>query len=445
MVLEQTQKSNLSRQNVHDQRVVFCHHVIVWMLSFYLLADIASGFFVLQLGVDLKISLFYKMVLFVCLLLMIARYQFNVFIVLMFIISLLLVSPVAELFRLPVTEYFIADFSAVIKILMPLTVFLYFASVYQVNTAFVDKWIKFALWSNFTILLINLAIGALGFGRPSYALADDETAGSNGYIYAANELGATLIVLFGFVLHMFWNHYRKYYIPMAILTSLCGVLVATKTAMLAAVLLVFLVPLFNERQVFFRLTWLKIKLLVPAIILLITLIIFIVDFLQGIGLYDKFVWILSQRGVIGIIWSGREAYALDLFNVYIDQSTLFQQIFGQGTGGVAEHLRVKYSAEVDAVDTLVWFGFFGLLICLAMPVYFIDRAVKIFLHHSSLYAPCVLLVNLTLLFLSQLSGHVWISGTLGISLGLLNALLLLENKKLLEDKKATASKERLDA
>ncbi|WP_057830667.1 O-antigen ligase family protein [Colwellia sp. TT2012] len=434
MVAVQVLNSSLFRQTIHEQRVVFCHYIIVWMLSFYLLADIASGFFVLQLGIDLKISLLYKMVLFVCLLLMIARYQFNVFIVLLSIITLLLVSPVAELFRLPVAEYFIADFSAVIKILMPLTVFMYFASVYQVNSVFVEKWLKFALFSNFTILLVNLAVGALGFGRPSYALANDETAGSNGYIYAANELGATLIVLFGFVLHMFWNHYRKYYIVMAVLTLLCGVLVATKTAMLAAILLIFLVPLFNERQVFFRLTWLKIKLLVPATILVITLIIFIVDFLKGLGLYDRMMWILSQKGIIGVIWSGRNEFSAELLNIYVYQSTLFQQVFGQGGGGVAEHVGIKYSAEVDAVDTLVWFGFMGLLICLAMPFYFIGRAAKIFLNTDSLYAPCVLLVNLILLFLSQLSGHVWMSGTLGISLGLLNALLLLENTKSIEYK-----------
>jgi len=429
MTVEQALNSPLSRQDIHDKRVVFCHHVIVWMLSFYLLADIVSGFFIMQIGIDIKFSLLYKMVLFVCLLLMIARYQFNVLVVLLSIISLLLVSPVAELFRLTVAEFFVADFAAVIKLLMPLIVFLYFSSVYQVNPKFVEKWLKFGLWSNFTILLINLAFGALGFGRPSYILANDETAGSNGYIYAANELGAVMIVLLGFALHMFWNHYRKYYIAMALLTLLCGVLVATKTAMLAAFLLVFLVPLFNEREVFFRLTWLKMKLLVPAVILIITLVIFIVDFLTGLGLYDKFVWVLSQKGVIGILWSGRDVYSLDLLNVYVDQSTLFQQIFGQGTGGVAEHLRVKYAAEVDSVDTLVWFGFFGLFICLAMPLYFIGRAAKTFLNQKSLYAPCVLLVNLILLFLSQLSGHVWISGTLGISLGLLNALLLLENKK----------------
>lgn len=426
--------NQLSKQKIHEQRVVFCHHIIVWMLSFYLLADIASGFFVLQIGIDLKISLLYKMVLFVCLLLMIARYQFNAFIILLFIISLLLVSPVVELFRLPVVEYFIADFASVIKILMPLIVFLYFASIYRLNSEFVEKWVKFGLWSNFSILLTNLAVGAMGFGRPSYSLANEETVGSNGYIYAANELGAALIVLLGYALHCVWNQYRKYYLVMVLLTLLCGVLVATKTAMLSAFLLVFLIPLFNERQVFFRFTWLKMKLLVPALVFLITLVIFIADFLKSLGLYDKMMWVLSQKGIVGVIWSGRNEFSLELLSVYVNESTLFQQVFGQGGGGVAEHVGIKYSAEVDSVDTLVWFGFMGLVICLAMPFYFIRRAAKIFLNKNSLYAPCVLLINLLLLFLSQLSGHVWMSGTLGISLGLLNALLLLEGKRMIENK-----------
>lgn len=434
MLPDFTLGSQLPKQKVHEQRVVFCHHIIVWMLSFYLLADIASGFFVLQLGIDLKISLLYKMVLFVCLLLMIARYQFNAFITLLFIISLLLVSPVVELFRLPVVEYFIADFASVIKILMPLIVFLYFASIYQLNSEFVEKWVKFGLWSNFSILLTNLAVGAMGFGRPSYSLANEETVGSNGYIYAANELGAALIVLLGYALHCVWNQYRKYYLVMVVLTLLCGVLVATKTAMLSAFLLVFLIPLFNERQVFFRFTWLKMKLLVPALVFLITLVIFIADFLKSLGLYDKMMWVLSQKGIVGVIWSGRNEFSLELLSVYVNQSSLFQQVFGQGGGGVAEHVGIKYSAEVDSVDTLVWFGFMGLVICLAMPFYFIRRAAKIFLNQNSLYAPCVLLINLLLLFLSQLSGHVWMSGTLGISLGLLNALLLLEGKRMIENK-----------
>jgi hypothetical protein len=374
------------------------------------------------------------MMLFVFLLIMIARYQFNLFISLLFVMCLLLISPVAELFRLPKVAFFIADFASVIKILMPLIVFVYLNAIYQFVPRFTEKWIKLALWSNWGILVANLLVGALGFGRSSYVLSDDSTVGSNGYIYAANELGATLIVLFGFSLHTTWNNFRKYYVAMAILTLVCGVLVTTKTAMLAAFLLIFLIPIFNERKVFFNLTYLKIKLILPALIFLVLLIIFIVDFLKGLGLYDKMVWVLSQKGVIGVIWSGRDEFSQDLISVYLHKSTLFQQIFGQGSGGVTEHLGTKYAAEVDAVDTLVWFGFSGLFICLMMPIYFIRRAAKTFLNSNSLYTPCVLLVNLLLLFLSQLSGHVWMSGTLGISLGLLNALLLLENKKSIEYK-----------
>jgi hypothetical protein len=399
------------------------------MLSFYLFADVLSGFFVIQAGIDIKFSLLYKIILFVFLLTMIARYQFKLFITILFILFTLLVSTVAELFRLPVITFFIADFSAIIKILMPLVVFIYLNAIYNFSPRFTERAVKFALWANWGILVANLAVGALGFGSSSYTLSDDTTVGSNGYIYAANELGAALIVLFGFTLHSTWNYNRKYYIGMALLTLLCGLLVATKTAMIASFMLVFLTPLFNERKLFFRLTWLKIKLILPALIFIVVLVIFIVDFLKSLGIHDKMVWILSQKGVIGIIWSGRDEFSQNLLSIYVNNSTLFQQIFGQGAGGISEHIGSKYAAEVDGVDAFVWFGFFGLFICLAMPVYFICRSSKTFLNSNSNFSPCVLLVNLLLLFLSQLSGHVWMSGTLGISLGLLNALLLLESKE----------------
>ena len=76
----------------------------------------------------------------------------------------------------------------------------------------------------------------------------------------------------------------------------------------------------------------------------------------------------------------------------------------------------------------MWFGFLGLLVCLWMNFYFIKRAASYFLSPTSQVAPCILLVNILLLFLSQFSGHVWMSGTLGISLGLLNSLLFIEQK-----------------
>jgi len=406
--------------------IVFLHRLILWMMSFYLLADIASGFFVLQIGIDLKLSLIYKLVLFILLLSMIARYQFTTFLILWCVIAILLLSPTVEYFRLPVLAFYIADTSLVIKLLMPLIVFIYLSIIHQIIPSYTIKWITFALWANFTILIGNLALGGLGFGRPSYQLAGDATVGSNGYIYAANELGAAFVVLFGFALHMVWNYHRKFYILVALFTLACGVLVATKTAMLASFLLVFLIPVFNERDRFFKLTKLKIILFLPAFCIVAAVVFFITDFLKAIGSYDHIMWILSQKGIIGILWSGRDEFSADLLDIYIQQSTLFQQIFGQGGGGVAEHVGLKYSAEVDAIDALVWFGFFGLIICLSINLFFIVKSAQLFQFRTSLMAPCVLLVNIILLFLSQFSGHVWMSGTLGIGLGLLNALLLLE-------------------
>ena len=420
----------LNRGHSGNSPILVVNFIVVMMLCGYLLADIASGFAVIQLGIDLKISLLYKMPLFILLMVLLCRYQFKTFIALLGMILVLFVSPAVELFRLPVASFFTKDFAHIIKIMMPVAVFCYLGALYQHAPTFAERWIKIGLWSNFIILFGNLMLGAMGFGRPSYSFSEEDTAGSNGFIYAANELGPTFIVLFGYALHQIWNHYRKYYLVAMVVTMLCGVLVATKTAMLSGFLLTFLIPIFNERQLFFRLTWLKLKLFAPAFLLVLAVVIFIIDLLESIGLYDRILWIFSQNGIIGVLWSGRDMFVKDLLTVYFEHSSLFQQVFGQGTGGVAEHLPIKYSAEVDAVDALVWYGFAGLLVCLGISGYFIRRAALSFMLPNSKAAPCVLLANILILFLSQISGHVWMSGTLGISLGLLNGLLWLEpNKK----------------
>nr|WP_253948864.1 O-antigen ligase family protein [Pseudoalteromonas sp. TB64] len=351
------------------------------------------------------------------------------FLALCLMLAILLTGPIIQLASKADVSFFIADFSYVYKMLMPISIFIYFGLLAVKWKKFTAIWLERILLSNFVLLCLNLFLGAMGFGRASYSLRDGETAGSNGFIYAANELGGTMIVLFSFTLHLCWNYKPRWYLFFSLFTVLCGLLVATKTAMLATLILIFLIPIANERERFFNFTKLKCITFIPMLVSISVVIFLITDLLQALGLYDRFLWILTDKGVLGVIWSGREVYVRDLLVVYIENLDFWQQFFGVGTAGVAQYLPVKYSAEVDFIDTIVWFGFPGLAISLGFYIFTLLKAAKQFTYSDSKYSPCVFVGGIILLFLSQLSGHIWMSGTLGISLGCFLSLLWVDKRQ----------------
>lgn len=414
---------------VSNELPSLAHKLCLLMMSMYLLADIAAGFTVIQFGINLKLSLLYKLPLTVLVLILVLLLDARYFVALCGLLILLLTGPILQLATKADGATFVDDFSNAYKMLMPVFIFVYFGLLSMRWKSFAAKWLERILISNFAILCFNLMLGALGFGRSSYQFRDGETAGSNGFIYAANELGATMVVLFSFMLHICWNYHRKWYVVFSAFTALCGLLVATKTAMLAAMLLIFIIPLVNERERFFKLTKLKVYTLVPLTIVVAALIFLITDLLQALGLYERIMWVLSQNGILGIMLSGREEYARELLVVYVEYLSFWQQIVGVGAGGIAEFLPIKYGAEIDAVDVLAYFGFVGLLICFGFYLFTFIKAIMQFIKPTSVYSPSVVAGTFILLFLAQLSGHVWISGTLGISLGCFVSLLWVDNEK----------------
>lgn len=418
-----------NRLLVSEKQPSFAHKLCLIMMSLYLLADIASGFFVIQLGIDLKISLLYKLPLTTLVFILIFILEPKYFLALCCMLAALLIGPVMQLTSKASLSFFIADFAYVYKILMPISIFIYFGLLAMRWRQFTIFWLERILLSNFVILCFNLFIGALGFGRASYALQDGETAGSNGFIYAANELGGAMVVLFSFTLHWCWNEKPRWYFIFSLFTVLCGLLVATKTAMLAALMLIFLIPIANERERIFSFTKLKCIIFIPMVAAVVAIVFLITDLLKALGLYDRFLWILSEQGIVGVVWSGRDIYVRDLLSIYIDRLDFWQQLTGVGTSGVAQYLPRKYSAEVDFIDTIVWFGFPGLATCLGFYLFTLLKAANQFTNPNSKYSPSVFVGLSILFFLAQLSGHIWMSGTLGIALGCFLSLLWVDNKK----------------
>lgn len=411
--------------------IALLHHLAMWMMSGYLIADMFSGISVIYLGVDLKISLIYKTPLFALLLLLLGRYNFKLMLIIIAVIMILMAGPVASYYSVFGLHFLFTDFAYVVKIVMPMTILAYFYEMNKVAPEWSLKWAKRILWCGFFALLLNFMFGALGFGKATYDTGgEDGEAGSTGFMIAGNELGATYLLLFGYALHTVWNSASlKLFLILSLVTMLCGVLVATKTTMLASIILIFMIPIVNERQNLFRITWLKLKILIPVIILVAIVIVMIVDILESIGLWERLSWFYKQRGLIMIIWSNRDQFIIDIMQVFVHQSSLFEQLFGQGTAISLKNATGKATVEVDVVDTLTWFGFFGVLFCSGFYCYLLVLSGRLAKHCRSINAPCIFLVNSLLMLLSVLSGHIWMSGTLGIVVGVLNSLLWVDAKE----------------
>ncbi|PCI59014.1 MAG: hypothetical protein COB35_12260 [Gammaproteobacteria bacterium] len=231
--------------------------------------------------------------------------------------------------------------------------------------------------------------------------------------------------MFGFVLHYCWNIKRLIFYPMAILTIICSALIATKTAMFASLLLVFLIPIVNERANVFKLTKLKLKLFIPLLIFSSLLIYFILDLLHTIGLYDKVIWVIQEKGVLGLLLSGRIEFSTQIIEAFMLFSTWFEYAFGVGTIGMSDYFFSKYSSEVDPVDLFVYFGVIGSTIVYFTYYIMMLPAFSVF-RRSSFLSPIIVLVNMILLLLSFFSGHILNSGMLGLLWGVFNSLVFIK-------------------
>ncbi|WP_076411029.1 O-antigen ligase family protein [Shewanella sp. UCD-KL12] len=411
----------------NDKFIVLLHHVVMWLMAGYLLSDMISGFSLMTFGLDLKFSLIYKTPLFGILLLLIGRYRFKLMLAILGVIVVLMIAPVLSYIKVLNPGMFFFDFGYVIKLLMPITIFIYFYIMSIESAEWSYRWAQRILWVCFFSLCLNFLFAGMGMGQITYSTGGGNSAGSTGFIYAGNELGAAFLVVFGYALHKVWNDRPRFvYLMLSALTVICGLIVATKTTMLAAIILVFMVPIVNERQNLYRFTKFKAKLIIPLVVVLVALFISVLEILDSIGLLGRFQFLYGKFGIMGIIWSSRDVFIKELMHIYMYQSTVIEQLFGQGIGIGLKHSGGKGSAEVDFVDLLIWFGFIGLSICLAFYSFLLGLAGKLTLRVNSVHAPGIFLVNGLLFMLSGFSGHIWISGTLGIAVGVINSLLWYE-------------------
>ncbi|XQW85921.1 hypothetical protein ACOYR1_04030 [Thalassotalea piscium] len=395
-------------------------------LSFILWIDAFTGMIQFYAGVDLKLSLIYKLPLIGALIVVIGLYSRLTFSLILLSIFILILGPLYRFSFDPKIGFLANDLSLAIKLITPFIAFYFCRIVATQFPNIIGSYGIKALWINFYAVVFNLIIGALGYGYPSYSGGENgEGIGVNGFYIAGNELSGCFVLLFAFVMHSLWNSKRFFYYPMSVFTLICGALIATKTAIFASLLLVFAIPIFNERENIFKLTKLKVKLFLPLFVIVALAVYFIIDFLMVVGLYDKVIWVIEEKGIWGLILSGRVEFSNQVLEVFFWSSGWFEYLFGIGTIGMSDYFNTKYSAEVDPVDIFVYFGVLGSVIVYMYTIIMMLPSLRL-LNKNKYLPPIIVLVNILLLLLSVFSGHILNSGMLGLLWGMFNGLVYVK-------------------
>ena len=149
-----------------------------------------------------------------------------------------------------------------------------------------------------------------------------------------------------------------------------------------------------------------------------------IDTIAGLT-FDRFLTSFEERGLVSALLSSRDEFFRLNLNAYIDSANdLLSVLVASGYSGLISYFEnnfpnnYKYSVEMDFVDIITWYGFFGIACVFAM-YYSCIKEIKITRDIAVLFS--------LLLIISFFVGHVLASGMLGPILGI--AFLYFSQKK----------------
>ncbi|PKM19440.1 MAG: hypothetical protein CVV11_07345 [Gammaproteobacteria bacterium HGW-Gammaproteobacteria-15] len=401
--------------------------LLCWLIPLFLLVDCLNGALLQLHGFSYGLSVFYKLLLLLLMTLALLVQQPRVVLGLLLLLLLMLLGPALQ-WPVLAQRWWLADIQLAIKALSPLLAFTYLVSLQQRLPATAQLVFKHTLIISALVVLLNTVAGLAGFGFTAYQPLDgvaQSFLGIKGFFYSTNELSAVLLVLSCALLVLCWPQHKLAYWGISATALVIAVLLLTKTGLFGVLLLVLLIPLLMQPLSF----WQRQRKLVYWLLLAMVLILLMVLFngeslLKLLGIYDKLTFVYQQRGISGILLSSRDYYAGRIWQTTAEHYTDWQRMLGVGQGGVALYLK-KYFAELDWFDLLVFHGIAGLLVFVLSFAVFFRHSLQL---GTSGAGRSLLLLNLLLLLVSSVAGHILTSGMLWLPWALCNALLVHQHQ-----------------
>ena len=397
---------------------------LCWLIIIpYVVFDAINGFFIQEIGINTGLSLVLKMLLlsfsFLYLLRIKSVYLFFIIIFATHILVSLTYS-VAQDGQVAL----INELPFALKVILLIVMYAFAMSYAKQEPLLFIKRAKACLTLGFWVVVFNVMLGYFNIGY--YTYPNEGGIGFKGFFVAGNELSALFIVLSCFRLHDVWNAFSlKKYVINALLVLFIGLSIGTKSVILFSLLVIFVIPFFNLRKKI--ISFKAFALIVVAILLMIAILFFLYSWLDTFRVGQRLLFKFSKFSIVDMIFSGRNIWAVQVFERISDADGVIPLFLGYGSVAV-EGIIGKASLEVDPIDIFLYFGIVPAILLLVWAFFII--VINVMNLNKNYYAPSALVANLTLLLFACIAGHVWTSGMLGIAWALLNGLAALEFKQL---------------
>lgn len=385
--------------------------VIFALMSVYLLIDSLNGFFLSGLGVDIKLSVFYKSTLLMLLVIYLARYSPISLITVLGFFVLLMLGESKAIFLLNSSAGQLGfAVQHIVKLITPFVMFCFLYTYSARDSEIYERLIR-VINLNSLVFILNIFAGVLGYGYSTYGGEVGETSiGVKGFFYAGNEISALLVLFSGFYLVISYTSSKLKFLFFGALWLAIGALISTKTSILAVVILVVLIPIMYDGKRLFAFN--NVASVTFYLIMVGTLIqsIAIYDAFKDTMMYGRLNFFYQKHGILGIIFSSRDMFLIDMWDLFDQTSSIFTVLFGNGVSYYGDSS--IFSVELDLPDIFFWHGIVGVLVTLIIFTTMTYFSVANVRDGQYPLAGGVLLTNLLLFVISNLSGHILASGML---------------------------------
>lgn len=387
--------------------------IVLSLLSVFLLIDSVNGFFLMSMGVDVKISVLYKSCVLSILILYLVKYKLRVVLSIVAVICLLMVGESSTIFLVETSGNYLGFVvQHIAKLVTPVLLF-FFLLDRSIRDKQLFAKIEKVMMMNCCIFLANILVGLLGFGFSTYgSTPGDGGIGIKGFFFAGNEISTLLILFTGFYLSRAYLTSKKLFVGLAFFWISVGFLISTKTAMLSTLVLVTMVPVVLEGKRLFLLNNMTSLIFISALTIILSQAFFLYEAFTGTLIFDRLAYFYQKTGLWGLIFSGRTEFLASMWGYYDKDLSVFSLVFGKGVSYFAAV--TKYSVELDFVDMFFWHGLVGVGVIVYIFMLLTSYSVKNFFDSDYPLASVILMLNLLLAVISNFSGHVFTSGMLGL-------------------------------